>query len=262
MQTLLMTTEDIYSQYTGVDKPEQIKKFIQYAYDNHHIQYVLLVGGLKSLIFGSPRDDRNQGTKDWYVPVRYTNVRDSGSTYDPGFISDLYYGDIYKEGNIFDDWDSNNNGIFAEWRGINKDVIDFYPDVYVGRLACRNKLEVKIMINKIINYEKQPAGGWYDTMILAGGDSFDDAGTNYQEGVVVCERIANDYMTEFNLVKLYANQTNKNNHPELVPTGTNLKREITKGAGHLFLTDMQVHLHGPPITKVNLVIQNHGLKGL
>ena len=233
MATLFKSTQDIYDEYTGVDKPEQIKYFIKDALETYNNKYVLIVGGLKSLIFGEPRDDRNQGTKDWHVPVRYTNLRDSGGTYDPGTISDLYYADIYKAGAVFDDWDSNNDGIFASWYGIKKDVLDFYPDVYVGRLPCRNSFEVKIMVNKIVNYEKQPApDSWYKKIILIGGDSFDDPGTNYLEGEVVCERVADDYMSEYTQIKLYA--SNKNSDPDMTPTGTNIIRELTKGAGHIF----------------------------
>ena len=236
VSTFLKTTEDIYSEYSGVDKPEKIKYFIKDALETNNIKYVLLVGGLKSLIWAKPRDDQNQGTKDWHLPVRYTNLRETqGGTYDPGFISDLYYADIYKEGGEFDDWDSNDDGIFAKWSNTpGKDVIDFYPDVAVGRLACRNKIEVKVMVNKIINYEKNAHGSsWYDKIIAIGGDSHDDAGTNYVEGEVVCEEILNNYMTEYDQVRIYASY--KNSNPSYVPYTDVIKREINKGAGHLFL---------------------------
>jgi hypothetical protein len=240
--TLLKTTEEIYNGgYTGVDKPEKIKYFIKDALETYNMTYVLLVGGLNSLLYGKPRDDKSQGTEDWHLPVRYTYNKENGATYDPGFISDLYYADIYKEGGEFDDWDSNNNDAFGEWSGLYKDIIDFYPDVYVGRLACRNIFEVKIMVNKIINYEKIPAASsWYDKIILCGGDSFDDVGTNYVEGEVVSERVAG-YMSEYTAVKLYA--SNKNSNPDLTPTGTNIIKQLSKGAGHLFLDG-----HASPFT--------------
>jgi hypothetical protein len=162
-------------------------------------------------------------------------MRESGGTYDPGFISDLYYADIYKEGAVFDDWDSSGDGIFAKWDNTpGKDTIDFYPDVVLGRLACRNTFEVDIVVNKIINYEKQPAASsWYNKIIYAGGDSFDDGGTNYREGEVVSERISDDYMSEFTPTKLYS--SNKDTNPTMTCEGPNIVRELTKGAGHIFL---------------------------
>jgi hypothetical protein len=64
---------------------------------------------------------------------------------DDGIITDLYYSDIYKEGGIFDNWDSNNDGIFAYHNGNSSknDTLDLYPDVCLGRLPCRNNNEVK-----------------------------------------------------------------------------------------------------------------------
>jgi hypothetical protein len=238
--TKLMTTEEIYDTYTGVDKPEQIKYFIKYALETWGTKYVLLVGGLNSLISAQRRDDKNQGSEDWYVPVRYTNNRESGADYDPGLISDLYYADIYNSTGAFDSWDSNHDGVFAKW-GAGKDKLDLYPDVAVGRLTCRNKFEVKIMVNKIINYEKAPAAAsWFDTMILVGGDSFDDVSTtNYYEGEVTTNYIYSKFMTEFTPVKIYS--SNKDTNPDLTPTPANLKREISAGAGHLLFDG-----HGSP----------------
>jgi hypothetical protein len=179
VKTILKTTEEIYSQYTGVDKPEQIKYFIKDALETWNNNYVMLVGGLDSMIYGTSRDDRNQGSKDWYVPVRYTNLY-AGLGDDPGYISDLYYADIYKYNEQtqtleFDDWDSNGNGIFAEWTQMRRDVLDLSPDVSVGRLACRNSHDVNIMIDKIINYEQTPADpSWFNKMITISGDAFQD----------------------------------------------------------------------------------------
>lgn len=232
--TTIKTLEEIYDEYSGVDKPEQIKYFIKDAIDTWGIKYVLLVGGMKSLIWGKPRDDANQGTKDWHLPVRYTNLKESGGLYDPGFISDLYYADIYDSEGNFSSWDSNGDGIFANWKfGAGRDTIDFYPDVYVGRLACRNVWEVKIMVNKIINYEKEPADpSWYNKMVVVAGDSHDDTpyGTNYPEGEVICDK-ALSYMAGFSHVKLYA--SNKDTDPDHTPIIANIKREIDAGCGHL-----------------------------
>ena len=172
--TILKTTEEIYSEFSGMDKPEQIKYFIKDAIETWNVKYILLVGGLKSMIFGTPRDDKNQGSKDWYVPVRYTNLY-AGEGDDPGYISDLYYADIYKEGGMFDNWDSNDNNVLAEMGGFRKDTLDLCPDVYVGRLACRNTYEVTTMIDKIISYEQTPADpSWFNRIIVIAGDAFQD----------------------------------------------------------------------------------------
>jgi len=185
VNTIIKTTKDIYREYPGVDKPEQIKYFIKDAIEEWDIKYVLLVGGLKSLFWGRARDDVNQGSKGWYVPVRYNNLFDdpehplaNDTIFDPGVISDLYYADIYEMGGNFSSWDPNGDGVFAAWGrpGVENDTdIDMFPDVCLGRLACRNIREVQIMVNKIIKYEKKPADPfWFNKMIVVSGDGFLD----------------------------------------------------------------------------------------
>ena len=186
IRTILKTTEDIYQEYNGRDKPEQIKYFIKDALEQWGIKYVLLVGGLKSMVYGKPRDNCNAGIRDWYVPVRYTNLYDSPryplsgeDIHDPGVLSDLYYADIYREGGEFESWDHNNDGIFAAWGkpGVENDTgLDFYPDVALSRLACRSVDEVKVVVDKIINYESTSAESkpWFKKMIVVSGDGFLD----------------------------------------------------------------------------------------
>jgi len=184
--TYLKNTDDIYSEYTGVDKPAQIKNFIKDAIETEGITSVLLVGGLNNVYFAKPKDDCNQGSSAWYVPVRYTNLWDNpkfpleaeSSIHDPGVISDLYYADIYKEGGGFSEWDVNGDGIFASWGrpGIENDTgIDMYPDVALGRLACRSVGEVNTVVDKIITYETTAYGSdWFEKMIVVSGDGFLD----------------------------------------------------------------------------------------
>jgi hypothetical protein len=172
IKTVMQTTDEIYSQYSGVDKPEMIKYFIKDSLENWGVKYVLLVGGLNNLIWANPREDRNYGARDWRIPVRYSNLLDS----EPGYVSDLYYADIYKEDGVFDNWDSNDDGIFAYHKGfsLKNDELDLYPDVNLGRLPCRNNNEVKSVVDKIIHYENNADPSWFNKMIVVSGDGFLD----------------------------------------------------------------------------------------
>ncbi len=188
VHTILLTTEDIYQDFDGRDNAEQIKYAIKNAKEQWNISYVLLVGGLK--LFGG-----------WYVPVRYSNLDDgSGNSV---FLTDLYFADLYKENGEFDDWDSNGNGIFAEW---GKDTLNLTPDVAIGRLPCRTTKEVDTIVEKIIIYETETYGtGWFHQMVAIGGDSF-PAYTGY-EGEQTCD-VATSYMTNFTIKKLYTSTGN------------------------------------------------------
>ncbi len=185
ISTFIKTTEEIYKEYSGRDKPEKIKYFIKDAIEKNNIIYVLLVGGLKSQIYAKPRDDANQGTRGWYVPVRYTNLYDNPKFplaekyYDPGIISDLYYADIYDGNGNFSSWDTNNDDIFAAWGkpGVKNDTgIDLQPDVCLGRLACTSRREVKTVVDKIIKYETSSVSttDWFNKMTVVSGDGFID----------------------------------------------------------------------------------------
>lgn len=261
IRTLIKPVHEIYPNYPGQDRPEKIKYFIKDAIESWGVTYVLLVGGLKSIVYGNPRDDINQGTIDWFVPVRYTNLVENNTAFDPGFIADLYYADIYDADGNFSDWDTNNDGVYGKWSdepnpryNPNKpthmvnpyhpppedtDIIDFFPDVHLGRLPCRNLAEVIIMVSKIINYETSPAEpSWFNRMVVVGGDPYDDVGTDIIEGEEICEK-ALEHMDGFVGVKLYA--SNQHSNPRLTPLSRNIIREINKGCGFLLFDG-----HGSP----------------
>ena len=244
VNTILKTTESIYDFYSGRDNPEKIKYFLKDAIEMWNISYVLLVGGKKSLLFGNWGYDgpRTSNDKLWHVPVRYTNVVDTLG--ERGHLSDLYFADVYKyvEGEkAFDDWDSNGNDIFAEWWILGRDKLDLYPDVLVGRLPCRKKFEVKVMVNKIITYEKKGIDpSWFNKMVVVGGDSFDDRpplGDDYYEGEVR-NQWALDYMPDFEPVKLWASHKDTG---DPIPSPSNIKKAINAGCGFLYFAG-----HGTP----------------
>ena len=240
VKTFLKTTEEIISEYTGFDKPEQIKYFIKDAIETYNIKYVLLVGGLKSYIYAKDRDDCNQGSSAWHVPVRYTNIKKSGLN-DPGALCDLYYADIYdKEGN-FSSWDSNEDGIYAKW---GKDDLDLNPDVYVGRLPCRNTREVNTVVKKIIEYETTTPStkSWYKRMVGISGLSHDfyqeqpdgeyltDLGMSYVEDLIDEE------------VRLYASNEGSGGP---LPEPNYITRAFINGARFIFFSG-----HGSPLVWV------------
>ena len=175
MSTKLVTRSDIcdsvYFPAEGRDCAEEMKYFIKNAVEQWGTEYVLLVGG------------RNGGINQekWWVPVRYVLLDDDSGEY--SYLTDLYFADLYDSMGNFSSWDSNNNGVFAEWVGTQKDILDMYPDVYVGRLACTNVLQVKTMVKKIITYETTTFGSdWFKKFIGVAGDTYPAAGDPYYEG--------------------------------------------------------------------------------
>jgi len=160
VETIMETVQDIYPAYDGRDNPEDIKLRIKDAVEESGIKYVLIAGG------------RQGQSLNWFVPSRRTLNDDN---WESGYESDLYYSDLYKydgENIVFEDWDSNENGVFAEFKGIRRDTMDFYPDVTVGRLPIRTTNEADSIVNKIIDYENNADDSWFKTGVVISGDTF------------------------------------------------------------------------------------------
>jgi hypothetical protein len=174
LTTKLVTREEAcngtYFPVEGRDCAEKVKHFIKNAFDQWETEYVLFIGGRKGGV--------NQET--WWIPARYSMLNDGG---EGSYLTDLYFADLYDANGNFSSWDSNNNGIFAEWTTTAKDVLDMYPEVYVGRLPCTSVSQVKTMVDKIITYETTTYGSdWFKKFVGVAGDTYPDANDPYYEG--------------------------------------------------------------------------------
>ncbi len=228
VKTIHMDVEDVYEHmyWQGRDKAEKIKYFIKNAYDYWGIKYVLLIGGRK-----------NQGPKETYwIPVRYSYLnRNYDKMKETKFLCDLYFADIYDKDGLFSSWDNNNNGIFGEWPNDEPalDKPDLYPDVAVGRLPCRNVIEVRRVVKKIIKYETgKCSDSWFKKMIVVAGDTYPDK-TDYFDGEVYTQE-ALDIMNDFKPVKLWTSDGSLTDAKDVV-------KELNKGCGFIWFSG-----HGNP----------------
>ena len=232
--TILVTLEEIYdSTYfpvEGRDCAEEVKYFIKDARESWGAQYVLLVGGIK---YGL-------SVNNWWTPVRYSHVLDDAG--EERFVSDLYFSDLYKiEDNetVFDDWDPDGDDVFAEWTNEygNKEIIDCFPDIHVGRLPVLATFEVNTMVNKIITYETEAYGSdWFKRIISVGGDSAVAAGDIWNEGEVEGQ-YAIDYVgDDFEAIKLWTSLGTFTGQQDIIDG-------ISEGAGLMIFDG-----HGNPFT--------------
>ncbi|MFH1013082.1 MAG: C25 family cysteine peptidase [Thermoplasmatota archaeon] len=217
IKTFLKTTEDIYSEYTGTDRQEQIRTFIKDAIEQYGITYVLLMGDITC------------------VPIRKTALSWDyyGNIVVPDVITDLYYSDIYDANGSMSLWDTNQDGTYSEIRMIMNDrpynetveIIDTFeaiPDIIVGRLPCSTIQDVQQVVKKIITYETTTYGSdWFHRLILLGGDTFPHTG-GISEGEVVTEYISSQLL-DFTPIKLWTSLHTF--HP------MNINTELSKGAG-------------------------------
>jgi len=224
--TKLVTLNEVYKKIgsQGRDKPEKIKYFIKYAIETWGIKYVLLVGNFRQM------------------PIRYCYNNEPREGFpEPYFISELYYADIYDKNGDFSSWNSNDNDKFGEWTGDeaqDKDI-DLYPDVYVGRFACRTNMEVKIMVNKIITYETTTYGKeWFKTMVVAAGDTYPPGHYDFPTPDFEGEentKTALSYMPGFKNVTLWTSDGTLTGQKDVI-------NAINNGCGFLFFDG-----HGSPL---------------
>jgi len=130
IKTAIVTTEEIYANYSGDDNQTKIRNFIIDAYQNWGIEYVLL---------GGDGDVQNMGGES-EAPIIPTRCLYADYEQIP---SDLYYAAL--DG----DWDDNGNGFWGE---LGED--DLFAEVYIGRAPVDSEWELTNFINKTIAHEE------------------------------------------------------------------------------------------------------------
>ena len=226
VKTIITTLEYIEYQMEGKgrDQQENIKYFIKKSIEEWGISDVLLVGGLQGQ------------SSTWNFPVRYSRVIPPTEQEYPeqSFLSDLYYADIYDAAGDFSSWDSNDDDVFSLWNEEFKEIMDLYPDVYLGRIPCRNTNELKVMVEKIITYEQEPADdAWFKNLVLVAGDSYPDV-IGFNEGELIAEE-AITLMPGFNPLKVYASIDDINQKT--------VNKAMNQGSGFAYFCG-----HGSPAT--------------
>lgn len=128
ISTGFFTVQDIYANYEGRDRQEQIRNLIIDAYQSYSgtqtpLEYVIL------------------GGDDNIIPIRgmYGRV---GNYIDHNMPSDIYYS------NLDGDWDANGNNIFGE----PADNVDWFAEVALGRIPANTDTQFRNFFDKTYYY--------------------------------------------------------------------------------------------------------------
>jgi PKD repeat protein len=172
-------TEDIYAEYAGDDDAERIRNFIVDAYTTwaptaRPLQYVVLGGDTE------------------VIPIRSVYVQyGSYSTWMP---VDMYYAGL--DG----DWDADGDGNYGEpsSSGTSGEEVDFFAEVYVGRVPVENTTEAAHAISKTLRYEQNPTADYLDRALWL-GQQLDDRtwGGNSKD-------VVSNLIPRYNVTALYA----------------------------------------------------------
>jgi len=138
----IVTIQWISDNYNGRDLAEKIRTFLIDKYEEWGISYLMIVGTRST------------------IPMRRCDpiIWDYGEYY----YCDYYYSDI--TGN----WDLDQDGKFAEY---GDDIVDFTPEISVGRIPNDYKEKVVQILENIMNFGSD-AGAWKKNVLLLGAISY------------------------------------------------------------------------------------------
>jgi hypothetical protein len=191
LRTKIVKRSDICTNADPLDDADEIAKYLQDAYDNWNPPptYVLLVGDSD------------------FIPTHYRTVHPGedrwGNLYHGGnrTATDLYYSTL--------------------------DGSDRFPDIFVGRISVDTAAQTTTIVNKIIDYEKNPqtnAAFYNDISVSAFFQDTDDAGTLFNESDGFEDRrfvLTSEEIRDFLLGQGYAVERIYNTDSAVNPTNYN-----------------------------------------
>lgn len=199
MQSILNEPEIIGDEISGInDDAGKLRSYLTYAWQNGAI-YVLL------------------GGQDSIVPVRNSIPWDNYSTLETNVPTDLYFSDL--NGN----WNYDNDSYYGEEYG---DRVDYNPELYVGRILCKNSLEVGNYTNKLLMYERNPGNGDYSYLNKAFYSQEDQLQQLQQANY-----IANQLSPIFNSYDIYEEYPSYYDPSPTFPTGRDVITKMNERYG-------------------------------
>ncbi len=220
----LYTIESIIDTAAGRDDAEKLRLFIRSKVEQNDTAFVLLAGDADVL------------------PVRRCAL-----THDPLDQALLpmedYFADLFNGYGDYHDWDANGDGNFGDFID-DLSAMDLVPDVFTARIPASTPEEMKAAADKIIRYEtsSQPQDDWFNRVIFAAVDTFNERDHNetsgIPEGECMAEFLAETIFADRDIVRLYETDT----YPHDAPAEPDDVVEKTNdGAGF-----MAFHCHGAP----------------
>lgn len=203
------------------DDAGKLRSYLQYAYKN----------GGKFVLFGGDNT---------IVPIRYGCNTDNPSGLVGLIPTDSYFSDLNSN------WDSDSDKFYGEK---HNDKIDFFPELFVGRLLCENAIEVANFTEKLITYEKNPGNGDFSYLTKAFITQSDD-----MQDMLQGDKFSRELSKGFGIRTIFSEIPSYNAPNPSFPTGTDCINEMNKNYG-LFAW----FGHGDPggvCTKSNYVNKN------
>jgi hypothetical protein len=172
----VVTTSWISSNYGGVDLEQKMRNFLRdkYPSDEWAIEFVCLIGSY---------DD---------VPIRLT-AQNTGYGRPE---TDFYYAELSHPDSS--SWDADSDQQYGE----NSDPVDFYAEVYVGRIPWSDPTTVEHICQKSVAYEQNDDPSFKKNILLLGAFFWSDT-----DNAVLMEYKTDDtihaWMSDWTMTKMY-----------------------------------------------------------
>ncbi len=182
VRACVRTKDWIVASYPGEDNAARIRNYIKTLPDSS-VEYVLLGGDTA------------------FIPCRFAFAMTCSAGFAPGredtLPCDLYYADLQG------DWDLDNDGSYGEI----EDDIDLYPDVHVGRAPVSTVAQAQRFIEKVLDYERNPAPDYLNEALFTAEILWTDPYTD--QGVHKNAIGDESFPPGFQLTKLYQSLGNE-----------------------------------------------------
>ncbi len=221
------------------DEAGKIRQYLRGGYLSDGTVYSLLAG------FSSGAYDEGD-----VVPARigagacHRVVDDPWPPGDPKMIpADLYFSDFNG------DWNVDLDPYYGETPAYNceGDAVDYYPEIFVGRIPCSDGQEILNWTEKILMYEQNPGNGDYSYLTRAYWTQADQCQGAHQ--AQRCQGYYPPYFTH-DLTEEYPSHS----HPDPTsPTGAQVVSEMSQGYGVV-----NWNHHGNSIASLVRTHGNHG----
>lgn len=201
------------------DDAGKIRQYLTAAY----------VKGTKYVLFGGDYS---------ILPIRYG--LGGNSIQDPYYNipSDLYFSDLNSN------WNTDN----SDYYGKKSDNLDYWPELYVGRILCTKTEEVERYANKLIRYEMNPGNNNFSYIKNAFYQQSDEM-QRYQDA----QEISVIFNSIFNKQTIYEELPGEDAQTPTFPTGKQVIDEINTGYGYI-----SIHGHGSPN---GIAVSTSGING-
>lgn len=225
IRTTVLTTEEIYSNYSGNTNQQKIKTALKYYYDNcSKLKYALLGGDVD------------------VVPTQMCVVKylpNSNTRYVKNCPVDLFYADFLTM-----DWDGNGNGIYGE----TNEVSSPNPQIAITRAPVSSVIDAENFVNRIIEYESNPnVEDWANNILMCGsklGNYYEYNGVTMSDTHYKGERFYTENIAPYwigNKISFFDTGTDFPDGADYDFVPQNIQKELSKG-----YTFINIDTHGSP----------------